>query len=441
MKVRIHRVAIAFVLASLISTSVLASTKQQTTNVSGEDYSYITDSLKRQGYKFVPNQQLSFKKINVFQDDQDNEDNVISTLGNGYDSDNNLLNLKLSKGQSGTYYEDNSTNSDRISALEPLSTWTDYLFVYPLLGSKASPYGSDVKKSLGTLISNNSNDFTDSKYTETNTSMDQFQKNKDYYNSNLNWDSFDNGKDKLQNHIILVDTTGKYGSADTAFNAFSLYTRTKQTSFTILGAGGTIEKPEGTVKYTAKPFALDRTVVAHEYSHGVLTSIINFGINPKPESNGLSEGLADVFASAITGKWVMGDQTFNVASDNSSYIRDLTNPSKYNLPNDPKTAYPSKYSDLNDSTVDGHISGTILGHQFYLMSQGGNYNGQNINGIGKDVAAKIVFNSLAKLPENPNFADYRNVVEKTATELYGSNSKEYHAVVDSMNATEMPTAE
>ncbi len=61
---------------------------------------------------------------------------------------------------------------------------------------------------------------------------------------------------------------------------------------------------------TARHAALDRTVVAHEYTHGISNRLVGGGLtsNPlvEPQSGGMSEGWSDYMACVATGRRIIG---------------------------------------------------------------------------------------------------------------------------------------
>ncbi|WP_248000486.1 M4 family metallopeptidase [Lactiplantibacillus plantarum] len=372
----------------------------------------------------------------------DNEETVEPTVGMGTDSEQKNLSLNLTRSineNNRRFYLDNVSNSKRISELTANDSTLTIVLLILYLGSHISPFESE--QALGNIIKNTSPDFTSVEYISADTAFDQFQNNRDFFKNMFDWESFDNGQDKLINHIIIDNVYGELAGVDMSFNAANVYTSKNNglfpssTSATILGQGGTI-LVNGEKKYTFESFGKDRTIVAHEYSHGVVRSKVKFD-SSNAESAALNEALPDIFAAAITGRWDIVGAITNVATDGSSFIRDLSNPAKYTMPNDPSTPYPTKYSDL-EAGIDGHYGGTIIGYQFYLLASGGNYAGHTIKGIGTNKAIKLVFNALDELPEGPTFKDYRAVMENITTETYGQDSDEYKALLTSLNATEIP---
>lgn len=392
-------------------------------------YDPTSNSLKRLksiGASFSPAAESPFKNPFAAEPTKDSEATVSAAEGTGLDSDGNEVQLNISKGSVlNQYYLDNTVNSDRISSVNH-TTGSMYLLSSILAaGLRISAFSSDMVTSTNT-------NFNDSASV---TGADQFQKNHDFFVSRFSYDGMDNGEAALENNIIGTNAVDKILDVDFTFNAANLYLDNAKTSYTIFGKGGTISN--GDIVYTFGRMDDDRATIAHEYSHGVVRSLVNFGNLDTPEKGGLNEGLPDVFAAAISGKWEMGTNTLNVASDNTSFRRNLSDPSMYYTPGT-TTPYPSKYSDLSEG-MDSHYAGSVIGHQYYLLTEGGDYNGIHSEGIGTDKSIQIVFKSLSLMPDAPEFAEYRMAMEQAATDLYGADSDELAAVKTSMDATEMPT--
>lgn len=416
-----------------VSANEISKDEEIQSNIQDETPARMQAELKQKGFTIVPKSGTVFSR--AVTSEPDNEDTVEPVIGTGRDSSGKDLQLNLSQGKNGgLYYQDDSTQSDRITTVNSTDNSANFLYFHLIFqGPKVSPYANE----YGNIVKNMDSNFQELTDEPANTAIDQFHKNNDYFKQHFNWDSFDNGTDALVNKEIITGMYGKISGVDLSMNAANGYGRGFKTSVTVFGKGGEIKDPStGTVKYTFGQFDNDRFTVAHEYSHGVIRQIVPFS-TANPETAALNEGLPDVFAAAITGKWSMGEDILNVAYDNSSFRRDLSNPAKYNMPNDPTKGYPVKYSDLT-AGIDGHYGGTIIGHQFYLLSEGGDFNGIDTQGIGRDKAINIVFHSLSKLTKESTFKDYRNAMESSASELYGTNSSELDAVVNSMNASELP---
>ena len=109
-------------------------------------------------------------------------------------------------------------------------------------------------------------------------------------------------------------------------------------------------------------------------------------------------------------RWLIGEDTVFGA------VRDMWSPECY--------FHPAKVSDNQSyacSTLDNggvHLNSGIPNHTYALLVDGGNYNGQNIQGIGLTKAAHIYFRAMT-VYQNPvtDFADHAEALEAAAADL------------------------
>lgn len=427
---------------TVLSSSLLGISNVQATENSAEvnstareqiansfNYDSITTSLKylqSQGAIFTPAQETVFQRPFAELAEVDSENTVTNALGQGIDSSGNKVSLNVTKGSVvDQYYLDNMTNPNRISTMQHRKNSLILLMIPLSIGQRISAFDYDI-------LSSDSSQFDD---TASVTSADQFQQNRDFFAEHFNFEGMDNGEAVFENALIATNAEDNLDGVNFAFNAGNIYFPAFRTSYTIFGKGGTIDDGENV--YTFDRMDKDRFLIAHEYAHGPIRSIVNFDGLGSIQEGALNEGLPDIFAAAITGGWELGSKTLNVANNGSSFRRNLATPSAYNIPGT-TTPYPEKVSDLTDE-MGSHHAGTIIGHQFYLLATGNYDNGLHTAGLGTESAIQIVYRALSLLPADPQFADYRAALEKVTIEMFGSNSPELTAVKDSLDATEIPT--
>jgi len=182
-------------------------------------------------------------------------------------------------------------------------------------------------------------------------------------------------------------------------------------------------------------------VVGHEYMHAVteFTSGLNYNGD---ESAGLNEGLSDIFGKAIEYEyqvegfgWKMGGKL--AKNENGIRIRNLEDPWEYENPK----YYEGQYYDFGP-----HNMGSVLGHWYYLLVEGGIYSNEvgeayDLTPISRDDAIQIIFNAMTQyaLPSS----GYRNVVTFTqlsAVELFGENSVQHNAITEAWKAVGLTSA-
>ncbi len=101
--------------------------------------------------------------------------------------------------------------------------------------------------------------------------------------------------------------------------------------------------------------------------------------------------------------------------------------------------YPDTRLGPNWNTVDPHINATVLGHWYFLLSQGGSGtngigNPFNVSGIGISAASEIAYNTELALTPSADFSSVRVASIAYATQRYGANSCEVKAVIDAWRA-------
>jgi Zn-dependent metalloprotease len=196
-------------------------------------------------------------------------------------------------------------------------------------------------------------------------------------------------------------------------------------------------------------------IVGHEYTHGEIYYATG-GLSYVAETGAIEEGLADIFGALIQTsiEGYSHDRTYTIGEDVflvDDYKRSLINPKSLGLHaidasceewdlGQPDT-YMGQYWDTRGCDLGGvHTNATIMGHWFYLLAEGGlgtNDNGKsyNVNGIGRDKAAKIAFAFIENYIEyGSNFSDARNGTLMAAMDEYQICSDEFVQVANAWHA-------
>lgn len=180
------------------------------------------------------------------------------------------------------------------------------------------------------------------------------------------------------------------------------------------------------------PASID--IVGHEHGHGLVLNQSN--LEDREEYGALNESLADINGvltefyyvnnhnTTYQADWLSGEDVF------PGGLRNLANPKSTAIsgPRQPDTYYGDFW--FLGSSDDGgiHINSGVINYWFYLLSKGGT--GTNdlghqyqINGIGKDSAANIVYDViLNSLSQYTDFHDFYLLTKTRAELLYGTNS-------------------
>ena len=182
-------------------------------------------------------------------------------------------------------------------------------------------------------------------------------------------------------------------------------------------------------------------IVAHEIGHGVTAS--SSGLITYKESGALQEGLSDIWGACVSnyvnlGKniWLHGHE-FSIGSH-----RNMANPK---ATDEPDTYQGEFWIDVNSPFDNGgtHQNGVVLGHWFYLLSEGSsqtdeiNDNGDtfHVDGIGIEKAAKIVYRlETVYLTQKSSYYGARGFGIQAAEDLFGVGSKEAIATKNAFHA-------
>ncbi|WP_322905967.1 M4 family metallopeptidase [Paenibacillus sp. SGZ-1009] len=175
-------------------------------------------------------------------------------------------------------------------------------------------------------------------------------------------------------------------------------------------------------------FSGDLDVVGHELTHGVTEYTAN--LEYYGQSGALNEAISDMFGNTIEGKnWMIGDAIYTPGISGDA-LRYMDNPEK--------GGQPARMADYKNTSADNggvHTNSGIPNKAFYLLAQGGTFDGVNVNGIGRSQAIQIVYRALTYyLTSTSNFSNYRSALVQASTDLYGASSAQTTAVKNSLSA-------
>jgi len=250
-----------------------------------------------------------------------------------------------------------------------------------------------------------------------------------FYNIHNNRNGYNNSGGTM---INLVNGSGLTGDANNAFWV----------------GGGTVAFGNGNNLSFDPVTSID--IVAHEYGHAMFayeTSTTPTNINN--EFGAIHEGLADIWGACIENYATSNKLTWQIGEDfdiiNGIGLRSLSNPKSM--------GNPDTYSGINwcDYTNNSlpctsndfggvHINCTVLGHWFYLLSEGGGGTNDNndlysVNGIGIANAAQIIYRAeTVYMNAGTDFASARIYTIKAAQDLYGYCSSYVQSVINAWYA-------
>ncbi|WP_282693393.1 M4 family metallopeptidase [Streptomyces sp. CC208A] len=180
-------------------------------------------------------------------------------------------------------------------------------------------------------------------------------------------------------------------------------------------------------------------VAGHEMTHGLTAATA--GLRYSRESGGLNEATSDILGTSV-------EFFANNASDAGDYligekidIRGNGTPLRY-MDKPSRDGNSADYWSKSLGRLDVHYSSGPANHFFYLLAEGSGaktingvsydsptYDGSTVTGIGRQAAYKIWYKALSVyMTSSTDYAGARTATLSAATDLYGANSAEYHAV-------------
>lgn len=177
-------------------------------------------------------------------------------------------------------------------------------------------------------------------------------------------------------------------------------------------------------------------VIAHEYQHAVTQYAVGGqSLIYQNESGALNESLSDVFGFALdSDDWTLGETTALGA------IRSMSNPPSKGHPD---RMFSSRYYCGGADGGGVHVNSGVFNKAFYLMIEGGSFNGCNITGFGvqaMDKAHLVVYRALSTYLQGKNSANYRDMYDamtQACNDVHGSGSPECGTITAAMQAVEM----
>lgn len=178
-----------------------------------------------------------------------------------------------------------------------------------------------------------------------------------------------------------------------------------------------------------------KDVTAHELTHGVTQ--YTAGLIYRNQSGALNESISDIFGSNLDLNWTMGEGSI------LGIIRDMSNPPARNDPDRLFSSLyqcngsPSNCGDFNDN-CGVHANSGVMNKAFYLITDGGNFNGCSVTGVGRDKSAMVVYQALTRyLTSTSNFKSMYGSMLSACNDLYTSGSSDCENIKRALQATEM----
>ncbi len=182
--------------------------------------------------------------------------------------------------------------------------------------------------------------------------------------------------------------------------------------------------PATEMMYACNGF-VTKDIWAHELTHGITSKTSR--LDPQgniPLAGALNESISDMFAYALDPDWTLGEEK-------NMTIRDMSDPRRKGHPD---RIFASNFSCRGEV----HINAGPTNKAFYLMVEGGTFNGCTLNGVGSEKALAIIYKTNTEyLRSSSGFFDFNNKVNQACGELYGASSAECSNVKAALQATEL----
>lgn len=203
------------------------------------------------------------------------------------------------------------------------------------------------------------------------------------------WQSFGFNKLNVTYPVIVNVVTPSGLGFDNAF--YSRYANASKFGALVFGAGNKLQN-----------FGLDADVYYHEYGHAVLDRA-KPGFFETIESNyagAFHEAFGDISAAAITGNSKLAEFALRFKAGNRYIGRDLDN----------HRTYPKDVILPGTFKSEAHYAGEIVGGTWWDLQKS----------IGRPVAQRILYRSLAMIPNEMTFFDLRDAMLQADTNINGS---------------------
>jgi bacillolysin len=167
-------------------------------------------------------------------------------------------------------------------------------------------------------------------------------------------------------------------------------------------------------------------VVAHELNHAVTQYSSNLFYYY--QSGAIDESLSDVWGEFVDQtdgygddsqavKWKIGEDL--VAPGLTGAIRDMKNPPAFHQPDKMTSSY---YYTGTDDYGGVHTNSGINNKAAYLLTDGDNFNGQTVTGLGITKAAKIYYEAQTNLlTSGSDYQDLANDLNQSCVNLLGTS--------------------
>lgn len=170
-------------------------------------------------------------------------------------------------------------------------------------------------------------------------------------------------------------------------------------------------------------------VIGHEFGHGITDYTSNFVY--KNQSGALDESWADIMGSEMDRNWMIGENT----SIPNAPFRYMDDPPKKS---DPDRLYSNNYYCGTSDAGGVHTNSGVMNKTYYLMAEGGSFNGCTMVGIERSKAIQIVYRAMDRyLSAGSNFRNMAEALTRSCSDLYKAKSATCEQVRKVVEATEM----
>lgn len=171
-------------------------------------------------------------------------------------------------------------------------------------------------------------------------------------------------------------------------------------------------------------------VIGHEYTHAMVRASSALGVLGDFDARALNEGYADIFGNRIK-RYSIGSTNWEIFEGIGAYKRSLNDPHS-----DKPNKSPEKYLEPGFwSSSNFHANGGVIRKWYYLIANGGTFNGQTVSSLGIEKADDIAYTTFNWwLWSNLNYPEAAQQTVSATIANWGKCSNEHRQVVNALRA-------
>ena len=166
----------------------------------------------------------------------------------------------------------------------------------------------------------------------------------------------------------------------------------------------------------------------HEMTHAVTQ--YSARLQYSNQSGALNESVSDIFGSDGDNNWLIGDGSA------IGVIRDMSNPPAKGHPD---SIFAQQYYCGGGDSGGVHSNSGVMNKAFFLMTDGGDFNGCNVSGLGREKSSAIIYYALTRyLSAASNFKDMYVAVAQSCNDVDPATCPEAKKALQAVQMDQQP---